>query len=86
MYSITFKKKAGKELRQLPSEMLPKVAASINNLSEEPRPQGSKKLKDNDEDMWRIRIGNYRVLYVIEDKIKIVNIRKIGHRKDVYRK
>jgi mRNA interferase RelE/StbE len=86
MYTITFKKKAGKELRQLPSTVLPKVSASIDDLSEEPRPSGSKKLKDKEEDMWRIRIGNYRVLYVIEDEIMIVNIRKIGHRKDVYRK
>jgi len=86
MYTVIFKKKAGKELLQLPSTVLPKVSASIDSLEENPRPSGSKKLKDNEEDMWRIRIGNYRVLYVIDDVIRIVNIRKIGHRKDVYRK
>ncbi|MFY0602296.1 MAG: type II toxin-antitoxin system RelE/ParE family toxin [Cyclobacteriaceae bacterium] len=86
MYEITFKKKAGKELAQLPSVVLPKVVSGIDDLASDPRPSGSKKLKGSDEDMWRIRIGDYRVIYVVEDEIKIVNIRKVGHRKDVYRK
>lgn len=85
MYEIIFKKKAGKELAQLPKADMAKVAHGIDGLATEPRPSGSKKLKDSEEDMWRIRVGNYRVLYVIDDGIRIVSIRKIGHRKDVYR-
>jgi len=84
MYQITFKKKAAKEMLKLPSSMLPKIVNSIDNLSENPRPEGSKKLRGNDEDLWRIRTGNYRVIYSIKDSIRIVNIRKVGHRKDIY--
>lgn len=85
MYEIVFKKKAGKELAQLPKADLAKVAHEIDGLAIDPRPPDSKKLKASEDDMWRIRVGNYRVLYVINDGIKIVSIRKIGHRKDVYR-
>lgn len=85
MYTITFKKKAEKELRKIPVNMLTKVAAAIDELAEEPRPNGSKKLKGSEEELWRIRIGVYRVIYHIEDEIRIVNVRKVGHRKDIYR-
>jgi mRNA interferase RelE/StbE len=46
---------------------------------------GFKKLKGNYEDLYRIRIGDYRIIYSIEDKIQVVDIRQIGHRKDIYR-
>lgn len=85
-YRIVFKKKAGKELIQLPSAVLPKVTLAIDDLASNPHPTGSKKLKGSDEDTWRIRIGDYRVIYVVEDEVRIINIRKIGHRKDVYKK
>lgn len=84
MYDIKFKKKAYKELFKLPSIMIKKVAISIDELAVDPRPEGSKKLKGSNENLWRIRIGDYRVIYLIEDTIKIVEIRKIGHRKDIY--
>ncbi|MEQ8478729.1 type II toxin-antitoxin system RelE/ParE family toxin [Fulvivirga sp.] len=84
MYHIRFKKKAQKELFKLPSVMIKKLAASIDQLELDPRPDGSKKLKGSNENLWRIRIGDYRVIYLIEDVIKIVEIRKIGHRKDIY--
>jgi mRNA interferase RelE/StbE len=54
-------------------------------LAENPRPAGVKKLKGNNEDLYRIRSGDYRVVYSIEDEIRVVDIRKIGHRKDIYR-
>lgn len=63
--------------------MIKKVGVAIDELAIEPRPEGSKKLKSSDENLWRIRIGDYRVLYIIEDTIKVVEIRKIGHRKDI---
>ena len=50
-----------------------------------PRPKGAKKLESKEE-IWRIRIGDYRVLYAIEDVIKIIEVRNIGHRKDIYKK
>ena len=53
-------------------------------LEDDPRPPGSKKLVGEKEDLWRIRIGNYRIIYTVDDSIFIVDIRRIGHRKDVY--
>lgn len=84
MYIVTFKKKAGKELSKLPTPILKRVSVAIDLLEENPRPDNSKKLKGSDENTWRIRVGDYRIIYVIEDTIKIVEIRKVGHRKDVY--
>lgn len=46
--------------------------------------RGEKKLEGKKEEIWRIRVGDYRIIYLIEDTIKIVEIRKIGHRKDIY--
>jgi len=84
MYQIKFKKKAQKELFKLPVKTIKKVVQSIDQLEINPRPDGSKKLKGSNENLWRIRIGNYRVVYLIEDAIKVVEIRKVGHRKDIY--
>jgi mRNA interferase RelE/StbE len=84
MYRIIFRKKAAKELQKLPSTALKKAVKAIDDLSENPRPNGSKKLKASDENLWRIRVGDYRVIYLIEDTIKIVEVRRIGHRKDIY--
>ncbi|MDE3142746.1 MAG: type II toxin-antitoxin system RelE/ParE family toxin [Bacteroidota bacterium] len=85
MYKITFKDSASKELQRLSKSVIKKIVFSINELSENPRPNGVKKLKDSNENLYRIRVGDYRIIYVIDDGIKIVNIRRIGHRKDIYR-
>ncbi len=85
MYSITIKKSAAKELEHLPGNIIKKITQEIYHLAENPRPAGSKKLKGSSENLWRIRIGDYRIVYLIEDTIKIIDIRKIGHRKDIYR-
>lgn len=55
----------------------------IETLTDEPRPAGAKKLS-GDHDVWRIRIGDYCILYAINDDIRIVEVRKVGHRKDIY--
>jgi len=83
-YRITIRKQALKELEHLPKKDNQQISKVIDGLKDNPRPQGCKKLKGETEYMWRIRVGNYRVLYTIEDEIKIVEVRKIGHRKDVY--
>lgn len=62
-----------------------KIVKVIDKLSEKPKPSGVKKLKASDENLYRRRSGDYRIVYVIEEKVKIVNIRRIRHRKDVYR-
>ena len=85
MYQITFKDSANKELQKIDKLTIAKIVIPINALSKSPRPIGVKKLKGLSEDLFRIRVGNYRIVYSINDIIKIVNIRRIGHRKDIYR-
>lgn len=82
-YNIEIKKTAVKELNNLPLSDLKKIIQKIQNLADNPRPPGCKKLTG--EEKYRIRSGNYRILYIIEDDILIIYIIKIGHRRDVYR-
>jgi len=69
-YRITIRKQALKELEHLPKKDNQQISKVIDGLKDNPRPQGCKKLKGETEYMWRIRAGNYRVLYTIEDEIK----------------
>ncbi len=82
-YEITVSKSAVKELSKLPAHVNNRIIKIVLSLSEDPRPQGSKKLKGG-SDNWRIRIGDYRVVYAIDDEVLIVDVRKVGHRKDIY--
>ncbi len=84
MYTIRFKRSAEKELERLPTQVIRRISRAIDALSEDPRPAGSKKLGGQKESLWRIRIGDYRIIYLVEDVIKIVEIRRIGHRRDIY--
>ncbi|MFM8741469.1 MAG: type II toxin-antitoxin system RelE family toxin [Cytophagales bacterium] len=86
MYSIRFKKSAEKELEKLPAPAIKKISKAVDALSTNPRPVSSKKLEGQKESLWRIRIGDYRVIYLIEEVVKIIEIRRIGHRRDVYTK
>ncbi len=83
MYSVLVSRTASKELADLPTQALNRIMPAIKKLGENPRPPGSKKLKGA-HDSWRIRIGEYRVIYTIDDMIRIIDVRKVGHRKDVY--
>ena len=83
MYQLIVERRAAKEIRLLPNEVLSKVIKAIDSLKQNPRPHGVKKLFT--EDGWRVRSGDYRVLYTIDDKQKIVTVYRIKHRKDVYR-
>jgi mRNA interferase RelE/StbE len=85
MYTITFNESALKGLSALQKPVVKKIAAAIDKLGINPRPPGVKKLSGSNENLYRIRIGDYRIIYVIEDVVRIVNVRKIGHRKDIYR-
>jgi len=81
-YNIEIKASAQKELKKLPDKELKKIIEKISSLAINPRPTGCKKLSGDEK--YRIRIGNYRVLYSIEDEILVIFIAKVGHRKDVY--
>lgn len=83
MYEIKFARTATKELRSLPSQIIQRIAGKIDQLAEDPRPKNCRKLQGYDN-LWRIRIGDYRVVYEISDQIKVVEIRRVRHRRDVY--
>lgn len=82
-YKIEIKKSAEKELRKIPKKELIKIIDQIGSLADNPHPPGSKKLTNKEK--YRIRIGNYRVLYYVEDDILTIFVIKAGHRKKIYR-
>ena len=84
MYQVFFDKPAAKQLAKLPKKLYEKVKKSIEALAENPRPVGCLKLKGNG-DAYRIRIGDFRVIYEIEDDVLIVVVVSVGDRKEVYR-
>jgi mRNA interferase RelE/StbE len=84
-YNVVFSKSAAKEIRSFPREIIGHIIHASEKLSVNPRPSGCKKLKGNKEEIWRIRVGEYRIVYIVEDSVHIVEIRKVRHRKDVYR-
>ncbi|MDF1741427.1 MAG: type II toxin-antitoxin system RelE/ParE family toxin [Verrucomicrobiales bacterium] len=82
-YNVAFSKRVRKDLRGLPKKDVESILEKVGNLADEPLPPNAKKLKG--DELYRIRIGVYRVIYEIRDKELIVFVVKIGHRKDVYR-
>ena len=83
-YKIFFKPSAVKELEKVPKKVLQKIVGRIKRLSINPRPSGCEKLSD--EEKYRIRQGNYRIVYLIENEKLFVIVVKVGHRRDVYKK
>ncbi|MFH1002482.1 MAG: type II toxin-antitoxin system RelE/ParE family toxin [bacterium] len=82
-YRLEIKKSAVKEIERLPRKDMEAVLEKIESLAHNPRPRDCKKLSAQDK--YRVRCGNYRILYSIEDNILTVFVVKVGHRKDVYR-
>jgi len=82
-YLVTFAASAKKELRVLPSDVIGRLLPRIRELTQDPRHAGCKKLHGY-KDRWRIRLGNYRVVYTIDDGRKTVDITRVAHRKDAY--
>lgn len=84
-YTIEFSRKAERQFKDLPKSIQVKLAPKINALADNPRPRGAKKLEGEDE-LYRIRVGDYRVIYQVQDKALIVLVVKIGDRKEIYRR
>lgn len=84
-YSLLIKPSAGKELESIDSKAdRQRIVARIQSLAADPRPQGSEKLAGS-SDRYRVRQGQYRVVYLIDDARREVTIFKVGHRREVYR-
>lgn len=84
-YQVLIKTSAERDVRRLPGDVRERVASAILALQEEPRPPGVRKLKGRDRGGWRIRVGNYRVVYGIDDNLRQVIVYRVRHRRDVYR-
>jgi mRNA interferase RelE/StbE len=82
-YRITIKKSAARELEDIPQKDLQRVIKRIRSLAKDPRPHGSQKLSGQEQ--YRIRQGDYRIVYSIEDRDFLVDVVKIGHRREIYR-
>lgn len=82
-YATEIIPKAEKEFLKLPDNVRVKIREKILSLEDNPRPFGCKKLKETE--YYRLRSGNYRVIYSVDDKLKIAKVLSIAHRKDVYR-
>ncbi|MBE2219641.1 MAG: type II toxin-antitoxin system RelE/ParE family toxin [Ignavibacteria bacterium] len=83
-YEILFARTARKELEDIEVRFAVQILKKIEGLSLNPRPTGSKKLK-GEKNLWRLRVGNYRVIYSISDSDKLIDVSVIRHRKDVYK-
>jgi mRNA interferase RelE/StbE len=84
VYEILLERRAEKDLRKLSSELFQRIIAKIQSLSENPKPQGSRKITGSKND-WRIRIGDYRAIYEIDEQEKRVRIMRVRHRREAYR-
>ena len=84
MYRILLERSAERDLRRLSAEMHERVIAALRGLAANPRPPGCRKLTGCQND-WRIRVGDYRVVYEIADDIRAVRVNRVRHRREVYR-
>jgi mRNA interferase RelE/StbE len=82
-YRVALTTSAEKELRGLPAKIVARIVARLERLASSPRPPGSKKLRGGDSE-WRIRVGDYRAVYEIDDDAKTVDVTRIAHRREVY--
>ncbi|MCL4534875.1 MAG: type II toxin-antitoxin system RelE/ParE family toxin [Bacteroidetes bacterium] len=82
-YTILILRRAQKELSQLPGGGYQHVRDAIRALAQDPRPHHCAKLTGRDA--WRIRVGDYRVIYEVDDQQPLITVLHVGHRRDVYR-
>ena len=82
-YSLEVKQSAQKELDALDDRLFARIDRKILALAGDPRPAGCKKLRGY-KDQWRIRVGDWRVLYIVDDESKVVSVTRIAHRSEAY--
>ena len=84
MYEVLLERSAERDLKKLSPEMFQRVIHHIKTLAEAPRPTGCHKITGSRSD-WRIRVGNYRIIYEIDEKEKTVRVIRIRHRREAFR-
>lgn len=83
-YRLTFRESVAKDLRAVPKSDVARILARIDQLAENPRGPGCQKLSE--QERYRVRQGDYRIIYEIRDDVLIVIVVQVGHRREVYRK
>lgn len=84
MYRVFLERAAEKDLGRLSARLHDRVIAAIQRLAKNPRPTGCRKLAGTEND-WRIRVGEYRIIYEIADANRVVRVNRVRHRREVYR-
>ena len=82
-YRVSLTASAEKELHRLPAPMVARIVPRLEGLASAPRPPGCRKLKGGDNE-WRIRVGDYHIVYEIDDSARTVDVTRIAHRREVY--
>jgi mRNA interferase RelE/StbE len=83
-YRVVLRRSAARELADLPQPIRGRLARAVNGLANEPRPSGAELLTGR-EGIWRLRVGDYRILYLVDDEVVAVLVIRIRHRSDAYR-
>ena len=84
MYEVLLERTAERDLKRLPAREFDRIIGEIKALGENPRPVGYRKITGSESD-WRIRVGDYRVVYEIDDSEKTVKVMRVRHRREAYR-
>jgi mRNA interferase RelE/StbE len=84
MYRVELAARAERAFRNLPADVQRRLAPAIETLAQEPHPPHSKKLSGEDS-LWRVRVGDYRIVYQIREKELRILVIKLGHRREIYR-
>jgi mRNA interferase RelE/StbE len=82
-YDVELTSSAERELKKLSAQLIARIVPRLENFASNPRPSGCKKLRGGDDE-WRVRVGDYRVVYTIDDAKLLVEVTRIRHRREVY--
>jgi mRNA interferase RelE/StbE len=82
-YALELKPSARKELESLPNSVLARAMRKLESFQYKPRPSGCKKLRGY-KDQWRVRVGDWRIVFIIDDAARLVSVTRIAHRREVY--
>jgi mRNA interferase RelE/StbE len=85
VYEVYLERSAEIDLKRLPTSIFHRIIPQIKTLSGNPRPSGCRKITGSKND-WRIRIGDYRIIYEIDEKAKAVRVMRVRHRREIYRR
>ena len=85
MYRVLLERRSERDLKKLPAEIFHRIIPQIKSLSENSHPSGCRKITAS-ENAWRIRVGEYRIVYEVDSRGKTVRVMRVRHRKDVYKR